>query len=160
MNGDSKKVKFEDLDLFSLLRLEHLSPEKKAERIAEIQAIVMNNFFLDDLAKLLSEEDMKKFDNLAKDPAKSGELEEFLRSKVPELDRIIFEKMLTAKREIVRQNIKTRLDINEKESGDRDVQTNKQRMDALAQEKEKLEKILSSIETDDWETASNLIVTL
>ncbi|OGM11630.1 hypothetical protein A2Z22_02425 [Candidatus Woesebacteria bacterium RBG_16_34_12] len=159
-NQTHSPVKFEDLDIFDLLRLSHLTPEKKAERIAEIQMIVVNNFFLDDLPGLVSESDLKKFDELAKDASKGEELKTLLHDKVPNFDQIIYEKMLVAKKEIVLQNMQTRLDINSKEASDPEVQKDEKRMKQLSEEKDKLDKIVTAINSNDWTTVSGLINTL
>lgn len=162
MNGQNSKTKLEDLDLFSLLKLEHLSPEEKAQRIAEIQEIVLTQFFEEDLPNLLSPEDMKIFESMTAntDPSRAEEINNFLRSKIPGLDKLIFEKMLAAKKEIVKQNMLTRLDVNAKELSDPDVQKNQERRKEVLQEKQTLQEILRAIDTDDWGRASSLISTL
>lgn len=155
-----EQTKLEDLDLFSLLRLEHLSNEEKAQRLVEIQEVVLTNFLQEDLPKLLSEEDLKTFQEMAKDPQKSAEVEKWLQEKIPGLDQIMREKMLAAKKEIVRENMLTRLDLNTREAQDPEVQKNDQRMEELVKEKETLEKIISAIDSDDWGQASSLIQSL
>lgn len=162
MNGQNSKTKLEDLDLFSLLKLEHLSPEEKAQRIAEIQEIVLTQFFEEDLPNLLSPEDMKIFESMAAntDPSRAEEINNFLRSKIPGLDKLIFEKMLAAKKEIVKQNILTRLDVNAKELSDPDVQKDQEKIEEVIREKQTLQDIIQAINSDDWAKASNLISTL
>lgn len=158
MNLQDTKLK--DLDLFFLLRLEHLSAEEKAQRIAEIQEIVLIQFAQDDLPKLLSPEDLNTFELLVKDPSNSKEIDNFLRSKIPDIDKIILEKMLTAKKEIVRQNILTRLDVNSKEASDPEVQRDPDRKQKLYKERESLNNIISAINKDDWGKVSELVSTL
>lgn len=158
----SQKVDLKDLDLFSLLRLEHLSPEEKAQRIAEIQEIALVQFFQDDLPKLLSEEDMKTFESISTttDLSKAEEINNFLRSKIPDFDKLIFEKMLTAKKEIVKQNMLARLDVNTKELSDPEVQKDQNKVSEATREREILQKIITAIDASDWKTASDLISTL
>jgi hypothetical protein len=157
---DDKKVELKDLDIFALLRLEHLSPEEKAQRIAEIQEIALTSFFQDDLPQFLSEEEMQSFEALAQNIEKSAETEQFLRSKVPDLDELMFGKMLYVKKEIVKQNMQTRLEINNKETSEPESQNDSVKMQELNAEKEKLEKIISAIDEDDWSQASEMISTL
>jgi hypothetical protein len=160
VDTNNQTVELKDLDIFDLLRLEHLSTEEKAQRIAEMQEIALADFFAEDLPALLPEEDLKAFESMANDPSKAEEIKQFLTSKIPDFDKIIFDKMLVMKKELVKQNMLTRMDINKKESSDSEVQKDENRMQELAKEKSTLENILAAIDKDEWSTASELISSL
>lgn len=160
MNQQKTSVDFKEMDIFTLLRLDHLSAEEKAKRIVEIQQAVLANFLDEDLPKILSDDKWKQFESLVKDKSRTGEIENWLRENVSDFDKIILDKMLTAKKEIVKHNMLTRLDVNQKEAEDTEVQKDQKRMEELAKEKETLDKIILAVDSNDWETASSLISTL
>lgn len=154
------QVKLEDLDLFTLLRLDHLSAENKARHLAEIQQVVLTDFLQEDLPGMLSEEDAEEYKKLAQEPGDGEALENFLREKIPNFDQIMIAKMLEAKKALVRENMLTRVDITKQALEDPEVQKDEEKKKSFEEEKGKLDKIVASIDSDDWGQASSLIASL
>ncbi len=141
------QVKLEDLDLFKLLRLSHLSDEQKREYTQKILELAFAEIAAEDLPQYLTEEEITQFTQMASDPSTKDQALEFLKSKFPNFDEFLKTKMLGIKKDLVLANIEERLEINKAESSNPDAPA----------EKENLEKTLAAIQADDWGTVDQLI---
>ena len=87
MPDPKKPVRLQDLDIFDLLRLGHLSEQDKLKKMVQIQQIVFTNFINVDLPAHLTDEHITELEKLSK---KKGitpqEVEDFLRSKIKDYD--------------------------------------------------------------------------
>ena len=165
MTDPNKPIRLQDLDIFDLLRLGHLSDEEKLKKMVQIQQIVFTNFINVDLPAYLSDENITELEKLSKKKdITPQEIEDFLRSKINDYDLIIAKKFLGFKKSLVKNNMQTRLNIAAKESEKiaekPDSEEKAAAVAKLEKEKETLKAILKAIETGDWGQASQLIETL
>jgi len=75
-------------DLFQLLGLEGLSQEEKEKYLQQWNGLVQDRITLR-IMSTLSEDDQKKLDELPE-----GNLDAFLREKIPQLDNLVLEESL------------------------------------------------------------------
>lgn len=140
-------LKLEDLDLFKLLRLSHLSDEQKQQYLAKILSLAFAEMAAEDLPKHLSEEEIKQFTEMANEPSTKDQALTFLKTKFPNFDEFLKTKMLGVKKDLVLSNIEERIEIVKQEPV----------TPASAAEKENLESTLEAIKTDKWEVVDELI---
>lgn len=140
----------EQLDLFKLLRLEHLTEAEKDKYVLQLTEITFKAVLVDDMPKLMSQEDIARFNELAEKEETALQAKELLYAKIPNFDELVKEKMLILKKELVRANINERLDINK-------AQAEEGKTAELEKEREELQKTLEAIEKDDWDTVAELV---
>lgn len=154
-------MKLEDLDIFKLLRLNHLSEEEKTAYANKLLEMAFTEIAAEDLPLFLTPEEIEQFNQMANKEETKAQAMEFLKSKFPDFDNFLKEKLLAVKKDLVKANVEERLDINKQErdelrqapDGD---ETNKKILDN-ERERTDLGKILAAIETNDWATVSSLI---
>ena len=86
------KKQLEDLDLFYLLKLEHLSPEEKQQQLERIHRIAFLHFINIDLPSQLPPEDIKELESMTQNihDIDLNQVEDFLRNKLKNFsDKII-----------------------------------------------------------------------
>lgn len=151
----------QDLDLFKLLRLSHLTNEQKTAYMQKILALSFAEMATKDLPQYLSVDEIKQFTELANNAATKDQALDFLRGKFPDFDNFFKNKMLAIKKDLVRANIEERLDINKVEleelSKVADGQEKSAKLEKNSQEKANLDETLKAIDVDDWQKVSSLI---
>lgn len=161
MPTQDKTVNLQDLDIFVLLRLDHLPEEKKLKRLAQMQQIVLTDFINTNLPNYLKDKDVAELEELSKKKPTPEELEDFLGRKIRDFDLIMAKKFLEFKKQLVRNNIQMRIDLNEKEreklkdapGGDEKLVISTR----LEKERDILNRILVAIDQDDWRSVRDLI---
>lgn len=87
-------------DIISLLGLENLPENEKAALLAKMADLVFSRITTR-ILDILSEEDQKKFDELLKKKASQEKINEFLGSRIKNLDEIQAAEILRFKEEVV-----------------------------------------------------------
>ncbi len=154
-------MKLEDLDIFKLLRLDHLSEEEKTAYANRLLETAFEEIAAEDLPLYLTPEEVERFNQLsAKEEAKTQAMD-FLKSKFTNFDNFLKEKLLAIKKDLVKANAEERLDISKQEREElrKSPECEETVKKILDNEKEKtsLEKTLAAIDTDDWAQVEQLI---
>jgi len=161
MPDQNKDIKLQNLDIFALLRLEHLSEEEKLKRLSQMQQIVLTDFINTDLPSYLKDEEIERLEKMVEEKAAPDKIEGFLREKISDFDLILAKKFLEFKRQLVGQNMQTRLELNKKQIEQvREGELTEEKSSVLAQlqaQKEILEKILADIKQDNWSQVDRLV---
>lgn len=105
-------IKFEDLDLFKLLRLEHLNDQEKTVYGQKLLELCFALFASEDLPRFLTKEDLEHFLNLAKENPGGNESFSFLQRKIPNFEDLFKNRILAFKKGFVLKNYQERLSIN------------------------------------------------
>lgn len=162
MDPVQQKVTLESLDLFQLLRLGRLSDGEKQSYMERVASLAMADLLSNGLSDILSPEDQEELIKLAE----SGDQEKMLallREKVPDFDNLFQEKILSAKKKLVRANLEEEMKLcvseREKFRQSQDPEVEKKILQN-EQMRTKLEKIIAAIDADDWATASSMITAL
>lgn len=155
-------MKLEDLDIFKLLRLGHLSEEEKTAYANRLLETAFEEIAAEDLPLYLTPEEIEQFNQLANKEETKAQAMEFLKSKFPDFDNFLKEKLLAVKKDLVKANIEERVDIGKQEREElrklpEGEETVKKILDN-EKEKTNLEKTLVAIDADDWTTVDSLIV--
>lgn len=154
-------VSFEDLDLFKLLRLDHLSDEEKVTWGQELVESALNQVGVEILPQFLTEEEMAKFTEFSGKPESQPEAMQLLEEKIPDFQGLLKEKLLAIKKDMVKANVEERVEINKKVREKlRELKDDPDLAGKILkneQERTDLEKTLVAIDSDNWATASSLI---
>jgi hypothetical protein len=110
----------EDQNIFHLLGLEEATDDEKEAFLDELQQIIWEDFLENDVDLLLTEEEMVDFKKIENKPGLSdedrqGEMVEFLEKLIPDLEKIMLEKALELKEEMMRERIMELLDLYKEE---------------------------------------------
>jgi len=90
-----------NVDFFKALGLEDLSDEQKLGYIAKIQQLVLNEIINEDAPKYLGAEDLDYIISLE---GQAQKMEEFLRLKIPNWDRLVEQYTLKFKEQLLNAN--------------------------------------------------------
>lgn len=154
-------MKLEDLDIFKLLQLDHLSEEEKTAYANRLLETAFNSIAVEDLPLFLTPEEIEQFNEMSQKEETKAQAIDFLKSKFPDFDNFLKDKLLSIKKDLVKANIEERVDINKQEREEfRKLPENEETLrKILANEKERadLEKLLKAIEAEDWETVNILV---
>ena len=150
----------ESLDLFKLLHLSHLTKEEKTAYLQNLVELVLADIINIDLPVLMSEDEIKRFNELADREETKQETQALLRDKVPDFDNKLKARLLELKRDLVAENIAERIKINEIAREEmRALPESAETISKIAvteQEMATLEQILAAINDDDWATVDSL----
>lgn len=155
-------MKLEDLDIFKLLRLDHLSEEEKTAYANKLLEMAFTEIAAEDLPLFLTPEEIEQFNQMANKEETKTQAMEFLKSKFPDFDNFLKDKLLAVKKDLIKANVEERLDIGKQEREElrklpEGEETVKKILDN-EKEKTNLEKTLAAIDADDWATVDSLIV--
>lgn len=139
----------DQIDLFKLLRLDHLSDEDKLAFINKIAQAVMANLVTVDMPLFLTSDQIDKFNEFSAKEDTQPQAIALLKEHFPDFDSYLTTKMMDAKKDLVRANIEERLEINNQSEN-----ANKE------EQKVALEKMLAAIDVNDWVTVDNLASTV
>jgi hypothetical protein len=100
----------EDQNIFHLLGIEDASAEEKEAFLDELQQVIWEDFVENDVDLLLTEEEFTEFKKISTTPGQSEEDRQsamivYLEKLVPDLEKIMLEKALELKEEMVRERI-------------------------------------------------------
>jgi hypothetical protein len=148
-SSSSQSERLEDQNIFVLLGIQNEPEADKEAFLDELQQVIWEDFLSHDVELLLTEEEMKEFRTLSDQPSASeeerqGKLVEFLEKLIPDLERIMLDKALELKEEMVRERLK---EMMEQMSGD-------------AAKKSKLEQVQSSFDQEKWFTGAQTLNSL
>ncbi len=141
MDDQPKKVTLEELDLFKLLGLSHLTPEEREGYTNELLEGAFSAMAAEDLPLYMTEEDIDEFNKLSADPATKPQAMEFLKQKFPDFDDYVRAKLLAMKKDLVKANFQERLDILNTAPDEA--------------EKARVQSVLTAIDQDDWATVAS-----
>jgi hypothetical protein len=100
----------EDQNIFHLLGVEDATEDEKEAFLDELQQVIWEDFLENDVDLLLTEEELAEFKKIADKPGLSeedrqGEMVTFLEKLIPDLEKIMLEKALELKEEMMRERI-------------------------------------------------------
>lgn len=101
----------EDQNIFHLLGIDHITEAEKESFLDELQALIWEDFVENDVELLLTEEEYAEFKKIAGKPGASeesvqSEMIEYLEKLIPDLEKIMLEKALELKEELMRERLK------------------------------------------------------
>ncbi len=100
----------EDQNIFHLLGVEDATEDEKEAFLDELQQVIWEDFLENDVDLLLTEEELVEFKKIAdkqgmNEEARQAEMVEFLEKLIPDLEKIMLEKALELKEEMMRERI-------------------------------------------------------
>lgn len=142
----SSSETLEDQNIFHLLGVEEATESEKEAFLDELQQVIWEDFLENDVELLLTEEELVEFKKIADkqmadQEAHQTEMVEYLEKLIPDLEKIMLEKALELKEDMIRERI-TQLTEQYKESP------------------EKLAKVTESshlVEEQKWRSAANVL---
>lgn len=154
-------MQLEDLDIFKLLRLDQLPEKEKVAFANQLMETALTSIIVDDLPTVLTPEELERFRQYSKKEETKTQAMELLKSKFPDFNGFLKEKLLAIKKDFVIANVEERLDINKQELSEiqkmPDGEETLEKVIANEQERTKLENQLKAIDGDDWQTFVSLL---
>jgi hypothetical protein len=100
----------EDQNIFHLLGVEDATEDEKESFLDELQQVIWEDFLENDVDLLLTSEEMVEFKKIEQkkelsEEDRQGEMVEYLEKLVPDLEKIMLEKALELKEEMMRERI-------------------------------------------------------
>lgn len=101
-------------DVFQLIGIKELGAEKKLELLAKMQELLINDFFVNDLPKLLNEAEIKEFEAMHDNKTSPDKVVQALKAKVPDIEDKMYEKGMDFKQKFVIAQLEQNVQILEK----------------------------------------------
>jgi hypothetical protein len=106
--GDSQSL--EDQNIFFLLGVEESTEEEREYFLDQLQQVIWEDFVENDVELLLTEEELTEFKKIADTAGtateeQQGAMIDFLEKLIPDLEKIMLEKAMELKEEMVRERI-------------------------------------------------------
>lgn len=101
-------------DIFQLIGIKEISAEKRLELLSKMQELLINDFFVNDLPKLLNEQEIKEFEKLHEDKASPEIVVNTLKSRVPDIEDRMYEKSMDFKQKFVIAQLEQNVQVLEK----------------------------------------------
>lgn len=101
-------------DVFQLVGIKELAAEKKLELLAKMQELLINDFFVNDLPKLLSESEIKEFEAMNDNKTPPDKVAQALKTKVPDIEDRMYEKSMDFKQKFVIAQLEQNAQVLEK----------------------------------------------
>jgi hypothetical protein len=145
----TKSETLEDQNIFHILGVEDATEDEKEAFLDELQQVIWEDFLENDVDLLLTEDEQIEFKKIAdKKDANQEELQaemvEFLEKLIPDLEKIMLEKALELKEEMMRERI-----------------TQMAQLFATVPEKAaKVKEALAQADNNQWRMAANTLNTL
>jgi hypothetical protein len=110
-SSTSPSQALEDQNIFTLLGIDSAKEEEKETFLDEIQEVIWQDFLETDLELLVTQDEMAEFKKIQAKPGidedqRQSEMIEFLEKLIPDLEKIMLEKALELKEEMVRERVK------------------------------------------------------
>lgn len=149
VSSSAQSERLEDQNIFVLLGIQNEPEAEKEAFLDELQQVIWEDFLNHDVELLLTEEEMKEFRTLSDQPSASeeerqGKLVEYLEKLIPDLERIMLDKALELKEEMVRERLKEMME----------------QMGSDAAKKSKLEEVQSHFDQEKWFTGAQTLNSL
>jgi hypothetical protein len=143
---DQKSETLQDQNIFHLLGVENATEEEKEAFLDELQQVIWEDFVESDVELLLTEEELVEFKKISQkqgtgDEQLQVEMVQFLEKLIPDLEKIMLEKALELKEEMMRERIS-------------------QLKSVYKEEPEKLTKVneaLKLADSDQWHSSANML---
>lgn|SRR5258708_594278 len=106
----------EDQNIFHMLGIENAKEEEKETFLDELQQVIWEDFLASDVELLLTEDELTEFKKFSdkqgiSDEQRQSEMIEYLEKYVPDLEKIMLEKALELKEEMMKERIKDALEV-------------------------------------------------
>lgn len=160
-NNQNNQQFFESLDIFRLLRLDHLSDQEKLDYTNEMVQMAFISLATDELPLYMSAQEINQFSQMVKTEETREAGIEFLKTKVSDFEELFKYKVLGLKKSLVKANVEERIDINKVEY--ENLRANAENQETLGKivqnqkERTHLEKIARAIEQDNWQEVDSLM---
>lgn len=111
-NIDQNEV-LANTDIFVLLDAKDIDDATREDFIGRMEMILVNDFFTHDVPNLLSEQEIKELENDVDAGMEQSELLQKLQAKIPNMEKIMYDKSLEFKKTFVIEQLKKNLDVSE-----------------------------------------------